>query len=135
MLGHGPMRLAPRIFLLVTAFGSSLGIAAARAGALVEFPNVSEHAPTRLLGAVLIAVDRDLAGQYFDQHFRTAIAYYPGCGIPAASMTAPTLVLIGEADDWNPAERCREMVAHARQDGATIALTVYPGAYHAFCVP
>src|SRR3974377_2390713 len=50
MLGHGPMRLAPRIFLLVTAFGSSLGIAAARAGALVEFPNVSEHAPTRLLG-------------------------------------------------------------------------------------
>ena len=49
-------------------------------------------------------------------------------------MTAPTLVLIGEADDWNPAERCREMVAHARPDGAKITLTVYPGAYHAFDV-
>jgi dienelactone hydrolase len=84
--------------------------------------------------AVLYAADRDLVAQYFDEHFRAAIAYYPGCGIPAALMTAPTLVLIGEADDWNPAERCREMVKHARQDGARITLTVYPGATHAFDV-
>ena len=84
--------------------------------------------------SALYAVDRDLAAQYFAERFRAAIAYYPGCGIPAASMTAPTLVLIGEADDWTPAERCREMVAHARPDGATIALTVYPGAHHAFDV-
>ncbi len=49
-------------------------------------------------------------------------------------MTAPTLVLIGEADDWTPAERCRDMVAHSRPDGAAIALTVYPGAHHAFDV-
>ena len=47
-------------------------------------------------------------------------------------MTAPTLILIGEADDWTPAERCRDMVAHARPDGAPIALTVYPGAFHGF---
>jgi dienelactone hydrolase len=84
--------------------------------------------------AVLYAADRDLVAQYFDEHFRAAIAYYPGCGIPAALMTAPTLVLIGEADDWNPAERCREMVKHARQDGAPITLTIYPGATHAFDV-
>jgi dienelactone hydrolase len=84
--------------------------------------------------SALYAVERDLAAQYFDQRFRAAIAYYPGCGIPAASMTAPTLVLIGEADDWTPAERCREMVAHARPYSATIALTVYPGAHHAFDV-
>jgi dienelactone hydrolase len=85
--------------------------------------------------SALYAVDHDFAAQYFNERFRAAIAYYPGCGIPAAMMTAPTLVLIGEADDWNPAERCREMVAHARPDGAPIALTVYPGAYHAFDVP
>ena len=84
--------------------------------------------------SALYAVDRDLAAQYFEERFRAAIAYYPGCGIPAAAMTAPTLVLIGEADDWNPAERCREMVAHSRPDGATIALSVYPGVYHAFDV-
>jgi dienelactone hydrolase len=49
-------------------------------------------------------------------------------------MTAPTLVLIGEADDWNPAERCREMAARSQPDGAKIVLSVYPGAYHAFDV-
>src|SRR5262249_22755272 len=82
--------------------------------------------------AMLYAVDRGLAAQYFNERFRAAIAYYPGCAIPAASMTAPTLVLIGEADDWTLAEHCREIVAHSRSDGAAIALTVYPGAYHAF---
>ena len=34
----------------------------------------------------------------------------------------------------SPAERCRQMVARSRPDGATIALTVYPGAHHAFDV-
>jgi dienelactone hydrolase len=49
-------------------------------------------------------------------------------------MTAPTLILIGEADEMNPVEQCREMVAHARPDGAPIALTVYPGVHHNFDV-
>jgi dienelactone hydrolase len=84
--------------------------------------------------AALYAADRDLAAQYFEERFRAAVAYYPTCAIPAALMTAPTLVLIGEADDWNPAERCREMVKHARPDGAAITLTVYPGAHHGFDV-
>lgn len=84
--------------------------------------------------AVLYAIDHDLAARYFYEHFRAAITYYPGCAIPAASMMAPTLVLIGEADDWTPAERCREMVSHSRPDGAAIALTVYPGAHHGFDV-
>jgi hypothetical protein len=45
------------------------------------------------------------------------------------TMTAPTLILIGEADEASPVERCREMVAHAQPDGAPIALTVYPGVH------
>ena len=49
-------------------------------------------------------------------------------------MTAPALVLIGEADDWNPVERYREMVAHSHPDSAPIALTVYPRVHHAFDV-
>jgi dienelactone hydrolase len=44
------------------------------------------------------------------------------------------LILIGEADDWTPADRCREMVAHARPDSTPITLHVYPDAHHAFDV-
>jgi dienelactone hydrolase len=82
----------------------------------------------------LQAVDRDLAAQFFPERFRAVIAYYPFCEIPAAAMTTPTLILIGEADETSPVERCREMVAHARPDGAPIALTVYPGVHHNFDV-
>jgi dienelactone hydrolase len=84
--------------------------------------------------AALYAVERDMAARDFAERFRAAIVYYPVCGFPAASMTAPTLVLIGEADEASPVERCREMVAHARPDGAPIALTVYPGVHHNFDV-
>jgi dienelactone hydrolase len=80
------------------------------------------------------AVDRDLAAQFFAEQFRAAIAYYSFCEIPAATMTAPTLILIGKADETSPVEQCREMVAHARPDGAPISLTVYPGVHHSFDV-
>jgi dienelactone hydrolase len=50
------------------------------------------------------------------------------------TLIAPTLILAGEQDDWTPAERCREVVAHARPDSAPIALHVYPDAHHAFDV-
>jgi dienelactone hydrolase len=80
------------------------------------------------------AVDHDLAAQFFKERFRAAIAYYPYCDIPAATMTAPTLILIGEADETSPVEQCRHMVAHARPEGAPIALTVYPGVHHNFDV-
>ena len=84
--------------------------------------------------AVLYAVDRDLAAQYFKERFRAAIAYYPSCAIPAPRMTAPTLILKGEADEWSPRENCQAMVEHARPEGAPITLTVYPGVHHAFDV-
>jgi dienelactone hydrolase len=84
--------------------------------------------------ATLYAVDRDMAAQYFTERFRAAIAYYPACILPEVSLTAPTLILTGESDDWTPAERCREMVTHARSDSAPIALHVYPDTHHAFDV-
>ncbi len=84
--------------------------------------------------SVLNAVDRDMFAQYFTERFRAAIAYYPPCALPGVRMTAPMMILIGEADDWTPADRCREMIAKARPDGAPIALTAYPGAHHDFDV-
>jgi dienelactone hydrolase len=84
--------------------------------------------------AALYAVDRDMAAQYFTERFQAAIAYYPACLLPKVSLTAPTLILAGESDDWTPAERCREMVAHAQPDSAPIALHVYLDTYHAFDV-
>ena len=85
--------------------------------------------------AALYAIARDLAAQYFTERFRAAIAYYPNCGVANGSdMTAPVLVLIGEADEWNSAERCREVAARRRPDSARIALSVYPGVHHAFDV-
>jgi dienelactone hydrolase len=57
------------------------------------------------------------AAQFFTERFRAAIVYYPYCDIPAAKMTGPTLILIGEADETSPVEQCRDMVAHAQQDG------------------
>jgi dienelactone hydrolase len=83
--------------------------------------------------AVLYGLDLDLTAQYFAERFRAAVVYYPGC-ITLPRFTAPVSILIGEADDWTPAERCRDMVRHARPDSAPIAMTVYPGAHHAFDV-
>jgi len=82
----------------------------------------------------LQAVDHDMAAQYFTERLRAAVAYYPGCGVPAATMTAPVLILIGEADQWNSAAQCHDMVRRARPDSAPIELTVYPGIHHAFDV-
>jgi dienelactone hydrolase len=82
--------------------------------------------------AALFAVDRNFMPRSADGGFRAAVAYYPGCGSLAAMMTAPALILIGDADDWNPVKRCREMVALARPEGAPIDLVVYPGAHHGF---
>ncbi len=84
--------------------------------------------------SALAAVDDTPLTQSFERKFRAAIAYYPGCSISAAIMTAPTLIMIGEADDWTPAETCRGLAALTRREGVSVDLTVYPGAYHGFDV-
>lgn len=64
---------------------------------------------------------------------RGFVAFYPGCrwtGIAASG--PPILLLIGEADDWTPAEPCRAL---ARRVGSRITLVTYPGAYHEFDAP
>ena len=48
---------------------------------------------------------------------------------------APTLILIGEKDDWAWAQACRDMVADAAKQGVAIKLVVYPDATHDFDIP
>ena len=82
--------------------------------------------------SALFDVERGAIEKMFDRKFRAAIAYYPSCRGHSAIMSAPTMILIGDADDWNPASACREMAAQPRDEGARVDLYVYPGAYHGF---
>jgi hypothetical protein len=49
-----------------------------------------------------------------------------------ARPTIPTLILVGELDDWTPAKDCVRKVAQWGSAGPPIELVTYPGAYHDF---
>jgi dienelactone hydrolase len=70
-----------------------------------------------------------------DLKFKAAVAYYPLCGVASEELTVPTLILIGELDDWTPAKVCELWMKRRADRGAPVKLIVYPGAYHAFNVP
>jgi dienelactone hydrolase len=97
------------------------------------------------LGAwqTLAAVERgDVQGRS-EHKFRAAAAFYPLCGSFKGIMTVPTLILIGERDDWGTADACRKMVAgeddvgisRQKHGDAEVQLIVYPDAYFGFDVP
>jgi len=70
--------------------------------------------------------------------FRAAVAFYPGCRVLAQRAwrtRLPLLLLIGEADDWTPADACAAMVNAARSESAPIDYVTYPGAVHGFDDP
>src|SRR5258705_11347691 len=74
--------------------------------------------------------------------FRAAVALYPGCAPWLGSGTTgadggygpagPLLILIGEKDDWTPAEPCRLLADAAQRAGSPLTIKVYPGGYHSF---
>ncbi|HET8529920.1 MAG TPA: dienelactone hydrolase family protein [Methylomirabilota bacterium] len=68
--------------------------------------------------------------------FAASVGMYPGgCfSLVGEQVVRPLLVLIGEADDWTPAAKCREMVEAMRARGADATIATYPGAYHYFDV-
>ena len=47
-------------------------------------------------------------------------------------MTVPTLILIGELDDWTRAVGCTSMMKDRTGAGSPVKLIVYPGAHHGF---
>ena len=84
--------------------------------------------------SALSAVERGSIERRFAERFAAAIVYYPSCRGHSATLIAPTLILIGEADDLNRAEACKEMSILPHPDSAAIELVVYPGVHHAFDV-
>jgi dienelactone hydrolase len=74
--------------------------------------------------------------------FAAAVALYPGCVASRRSVAAspsgvyrplaPLLILIGEKDDWTPAEACQRLTDAARSAGHPVTIKVYPGAHHSF---
>jgi dienelactone hydrolase len=91
----------------------------------------------------LASVEHGAIEQSSQNKFRAAIAFYPKCLGSKGNMTVPTLILIGERDDWAPAQECRNLV-DGRDDwgisrdkgrGVAVRLIVYPDARHAFDVP
>jgi len=84
--------------------------------------------------------------------FAAGIALYPSCGSRYGAWSAtragefgppvsyhgtyrpiaPLLILIGEKDDWTPAEPCRQLAEASRAAGFPVDIKIYPGAYHSF---
>ncbi|BCL75709.1 dienelactone hydrolase [Jeongeupia sp. HS-3] len=68
---------------------------------------------------------------------KAAVAFYPGCESLARrsryTPAVPTLILIGEADDWTPAQACQRLAEKAGND--TFHLVTYPDTYHDFDIP
>jgi dienelactone hydrolase len=91
--------------------------------------------------ATMVAPEAELAREK-RSGFAAAVALYPSCsarfaaqGVNASGIyrpVAPLLILIGEKDDWTPAEACRKLTEAARQAGYPVTIKIYPGAHHSF---
>jgi dienelactone hydrolase len=101
------------------------------------------HGGTTTL-ASMVAPESDAEALAADRRagFAAAVALYPGCATRLGSWranstdiykpVAPVFILIGEKDDWTPAEPCRKLTEAAREAGHPVTIKVYPGAYHSF---
>src|SRR2546425_304349 len=74
--------------------------------------------------------------------FAAAVALYPRCTTRGGALrgdasgvyrpVAPLLILIGEKDDWTPAESCRKLTEVAQRAAYPVTIKIYPGAHHSF---
>lgn len=85
--------------------------------------------------ATLESVQSGAAERLMERKFKAAIAYYPDCSATNGDMAVPTLILIGELDDWTPAKKCQVMMAQRSGQGSAVQLDVFKGARHAFDSP
>lgn len=88
---------------------------------------------------ILAAIRADRRPADEGPDFIRAIAFYPGCRAQSESRSfearLPTLILMGEADDWTPPAPCDYLAKAARARGEAVSLVLYPGAAHDFDHP
>ena len=63
------------------------------------------------------------------RRFAGVFAYYPWCRT-SAKFSVPTIIFIGQADDYTPAKQCVEIT-----DKANLEVVVYPHVRHGFANP
>lgn len=122
-------------------------------GSRIGIMGGSHGGSTTLVSLVAPEREKEPLAQEKRTGFSAAVALYPGCAArlggwrtvrqaggsgPITSYVgvykpvAPLLILIGESDDWTPAEPCRKLTEIARQAGYPVSIKVYPGAHHSF---
>jgi dienelactone hydrolase len=79
--------------------------------------------------ASLFAVDTKKHAEKRDTKIAGVIAFFPKC-YADFDPAVPTLVLIGDKDDWMPPEPCQ-----AVKDKPNYEVAVFPGATHGFVYP
>ena len=70
-----------------------------------------------------------------DFQFSAHLPFYPPCIAEPEELEftgAPLHILIGELDNWVPAQPCVEMVDALKLDGYNADITVYPNSHHSF---
>ncbi|HSI01983.1 MAG TPA: dienelactone hydrolase family protein [Reyranella sp.] len=119
--------------------GASVDVVMDAYGALLHLAALSFVDPDRIAvvgysygaGIALSAVAFDGPERLFDRQFVAAIAYSPWCPEKLA-VGVPTVILMGEQDEWAPPRACRAMIARRSGVGASLRLVVYPDAHHDF---
>jgi dienelactone hydrolase len=72
-------------------------------------------------------------------HFRAIASYYPDCGKLLGGVgyvyKSPTIVFVGEKDNWTPPAECIKSKSPGVVTGAEFEVISYPIAYHGFDQP
>jgi dienelactone hydrolase len=125
-------KLSEKTFAQYATRGGNDAVAALKA--IKAMPDID---PNRVFlqgysfGAIssLFATDTKTPGAH-DTKIAGLIAYYPYC-YDNVEFSAPTIVLIGEKDDWTPAKLCQAVQGKPNLE----EVDVYPGAFHGFVMP
>jgi dienelactone hydrolase len=91
----------------------------------------------------LSAIENGQVERAAENKFAAAIAFYPPCQFIKGPMTTPSLILIGEKDDWTPVDACRKLasgqddlgLSRPNVPGVPLKFVVLADAYHAYDVP